>query len=293
MKVSSIGWTDYSGGAANFVTRGIAPGDCETSEGCAHCYVPRMPFAARWMPEHTTWYPGRLQQLARWRAPEHSLKRKVPHKPMCFVCDSGDLFHETAPDWFIWDALTTMARREDVIWQVLTKRPARMRALVQAWAQGTRGTLPALLPHEPLPNHIWLGVTAENQKRADERIPLLLDTPAAVRFVSVEPMLGPVDLMGYMPEWDHRPEHAYWRAAFPDTDGKAILVRPGLSWVICGAESGPNRRPFDVAWAVDLYEQCKDEGVPFFGKQDSDLRPGKPLLLCENEVHQWPDGRGA
>jgi protein gp37 len=201
---------------------------------------------------------------------------------MCFVCDTGDLFHDAVPDWFVLDTLTVMAMRDGVVWQVLTKRPARMRALVQAWTRGVRGTIPAWLPNEPLPGHIWLGVTAENQQRADERIPLLLDTPAAVRFVSVEPMLGPVDL--WWMEACRRCNPTHYEPAVTHLD-----------WVICGAESGPNRRPFDVAWAQDLYEQCKDACVPYFGKQDSGLKPGAPLYIrpgagseIAGVIHEWP-----
>jgi protein gp37 len=145
---------------------------------------------------------------------------------------------------------------------VLTKRPQRMRSIVERVLGGT----------DPLAN-VWLGVTAENQRAADERIPILLDTPAAVRFVSVEPMLEAVNLYpalcGYLPP--------SWGAG------------PDIHWVICGAESGLRRRPFDVAWALDLYEQCKAAGVPYFSKQDSGLRPGVPLVLPGyGVVREWP-----
>lgn len=132
-------------------------------------------------------------------------------------------------------------------------------------------------PEFPFPN-IWLGVTAENQATADERIPLLLDTPAAVRFVSVEPMLGPVDMCKVvMPDGDH---------LGPTMNNWGCDAR--LDWVICGAESGPDRRPFDPAWAADLYRQCSEAGVAFFGKQASGPKPGVPLLI-DGEVRQaWP-----
>lgn len=279
MKVSSISWTDFSGGDLNFVT-GCTP----ISEGCQNCYARAIYKRFGRDFDTVTVHPEKLERIWRTRWPEWSPKRGEGHRPMAFVCDTGDIFHPDVPDEFLDFVFHTMGHLSGVVWQVLTKRPERMRDFLRRFN------------FEDLPSdHIWLGVTAENQARADERIPILLDTPAAVRFVSVEPMLAAVDLSGYMPEWDHRPEHAYWRAAFPDTDGKAILVRPGLDWVICGAESGPNRRPFDVGWAELLYwEQCAEAGVPFFGKQDSALRPGKPLLLFgKKEVHEWPDGRRA
>lgn len=273
MKVSAIGWTDFSGNDLNFVC-GCTP----ISEGCANCYARAI--YKRWGRDHTTVtvHEDKLRRLARAKFPEHSPKRGEGHRPMAFVCDTGDLFHESVPDDFIMHALEVLESRPDVIWQVLTKRPERMREILRTRTSGAS-----------LRENVWCGVTAENQRRADERIPILLDTPAAVRFVSVEPMLEAVDLSRYMPEWDHRPEHEYWRAAFPDTEGKKILVRPGIDWTIVGAESGPSRRPFDVAWAADLYHQCKDAAVPFFGKQDSGLQPGTPLLIDGQIIHEWPE----
>ena len=106
----------------------------------------------------------------------------------------------------------------------------------------------------PLPN-LWLGVTAEDQRRADERIPLLLQCPAAKRFVSYEPALGPVDLE----RWMFRNDMSDDGARFPS--GRLDLV-------ICGPETGPGRRPMDPAWRDSLLSQCRDAGVPFFDKQD-------------------------
>jgi protein gp37 len=267
VKVSTIGWTDYSGGALNVVT-GCTP----VSEGCANCYARAI--CERFGKDHSKveMHPDKLARLARARfgkpvrlpngATEYVSFKHEGHKPMCFLCDTGDLFHEDVPASFIVDTLLMMADRDDVTWQVLTKRPERMRSIVELVLGGT----------DPLPN-VWLGVTAENQRAADERIPVLLDTPAAVRFVSVEPMLEAVNLYpafcGYQPP--------SWGAG------------PDIHWVICGAESGPNRRPFDVAWAVDLYEQCANSYVPFFGKQASALRPGVPLVLPGyGVVQEWP-----
>ncbi len=273
MKVSTISWTDYSGGDLNVVT-GCTP----VSEGCAHCYARAI--YERFGLDHSRvrTHPDRLVRLAMMRfgrpvslangATEYVSLKHEGHKPMAFLCDTGDLFHEAVPASFIVDTLLMMADRDDVTWQVLTKRPERMRSIVERVLGGT----------DPLPN-VWLGVTAENQRAADERIPLLLDTPAAVRFVSVEPMLEAVELQ---PEWlGGYPESDRWARNGPH--------HPRLSWVIVGAESGPQRRPFDVAWALDLYEQCKAAGVPYFSKQDSGLRPGVPLVLPGyGVVQEWP-----
>ncbi len=246
MKQSAIGWTDFSGGDLNFVT-----GCTAVSAGCAHCY-------ARSIYERfgkdfgkVTIHHDKLDRLSGTRFPEYSLRRGAPHKPMSFVCDTGDLFHEAVPDAFIDLAMQAMCTRDDVIWQVLTKRAGRMSDYFQRWCNEVRG---------PVPDNVWLGVTAENQQAADARIPMLLSVDARMRFVSVEPCLEAVD-----------------------------LSRLETSWCIVGAESGPKRRPFDGAWAIDLYEQCRAAGVPFFGKQGSGLRPGTPLELPGvGVIHEWP-----
>ncbi len=256
MQRSTIGWTDYSGGACNFVG-GCTP----VSEGCQHCYARAL--YQRFGRDHrrVTLYPDKLAQLARVHFPPDGHKRGPGSQPMCFVCDTGDLFHDAVPDEFIRDAFQVMSQRHDVTWQVLTKRAARMGALLRDVA---------------LAPNIWLGVTAETQARADERIPLLLGLPAAVRFVSIEPMLEPVDLtrLGY------------------DGDLDAFMWAGRIDWVIVGAESGPQRRPFNPAWAGDVYQVCRDNGVACFLKQDSALTPGAPLLYEGHVVHEWPQGKG-
>ena len=163
----------------------------------------------------------------------------------------GDLFHEDISDedlfavWDIFDQTT-----HDYL--VLTKRPQRMHDFLRAL-------------NEQMPN-VWLGVSCENQQAADERIPLLLQTPAAVRFVSVEPMLGPVDLgkscgCGYYCDpaedgYGHH-DHPFW------TPGR----RAPIDWVVCGGESGPGARPMHPDWVRSSRDQCAEAGVPFLFKQ--------------------------
>ena len=267
MKVSAVSWTDYSSGDLNFVS-GCTP----VSESCQNCY-------ARAIYERF----GRdfskvvVDSAKLWRAfsskayGDFSPKRGPGYKPMCFLCDTGDIAHEAVPDSFLLDAWRLMAARKDVIWQVLTKRPHRLLDFLSNYGYQYQ------IGGEP---NIHIGVTAENRARANERIPILLEIPAAVRFVSAEPMLGPVDLRQYLPM-----RHADGTLYFSYRYGH----KHGLSWVIAGAESGPNRRPFDVAWAEALYQQCKEAGTPYFGKQDSGLYPGVPLILSDGIVHQWPE----
>lgn len=224
-----------------------------------------------------------LEALATLRVPQDGNKRGPHSRPMAFVCDTGDLFHEEVPDAIIWEALYVMSLRADVTWQMLTKRIERAREMLKG---GQR-----------LPANIWLGVTCENQARADERIPILLDTPATVRFVSVEPMLGAVDLSRYLRllcgvhYCQNCGECLYCYGedrCYESSDGKHAYP-PFLSWVICGGESGPQRRPFEMAWALDLYEQCQAARVPFFFKQGSALRPGQgDELPGVGRVQEWP-----
>jgi protein gp37 len=164
-----------------------------------------------------------------------------------FVCDMGDLFHENVSNETRDKVFAVSAQCQQHTFAFLTKRAGNM--LEYFHDAPPFFLVNRLGPTKPLPN-VWLGVTCENQQAADERIPLLLQTPAAVRFVSVEPMLEvlniPPSLLG-------------------GTKG-------GVDWVICGGESGPNRRPFDVEWARDIRDQCKAAGVPFFMKQIDKLR---------------------
>jgi len=264
MKLSKISWCDYSGEDLNIVC-----GCTKVSEGCRFCFAEAIYKRFGKDFSQVTVHPEKLERLLHKRFPEFSPRRGAPHKPMCFLVDTGDLFHEDVPRHFILNVLARLEwERDDVIWQILTKRPARAREIIRARSEELR----------PLPPHIWFGVSVENQRTADERIPILLDTPAAVRFVSIEPMLEPIDLFSVDGEIAVRMANTM---CYP-----ADLI----DWVIVGAESGPNRRPFDVAWAADIMRQCNEAGVAYFGKQDSGLYPGVPLLIDGRTWHEWPGG---
>lgn len=251
---SRISWTDYSGGDANFVT-GCTP----VSAGCANCYAKAIYERFGKDFSQVAWHPEKYERLRLWQ-PRGPWKRE---RPMCFLVDTGDPFHDRVALASVSLMLALAFERPDVDWQVLTKRPENVLCY---WDE-----VKHYMTHG-WPSNMWLGVTAENQAMADERIPLLLQTPAAVRFVSVEPMLGPVDL------------DPTCRGLFPST-----TTHPGIDWVICGAESGPNRRPFDAQWALDLYGQCREARVPFFYKQSGGVRPGfNPYLPGVGKVQEWP-----
>lgn len=208
MSKTKIEWADRT---YNPVT-GCTP----ISDGCANCYAKRMSerFAGPWgldpaEPFKVTLHPERLDEPLRWKKPS-----KV------FVCSMSDLFHEDVPDKFIVDVLSVIAEAWQHTFLILTKRPERMREIFagstianDVWLQTTRGVNAEKSPW-PLPN-VWIGVTAENQEQADKRIPILLQIPAAKRFVSVEPMLGAVDLSKWIPPCTpFTPENA------PETWGK-------------------------------------------------------------------------
>ena len=250
------------------------------SKGCTNCYAMKMAARLEAMgqpiyrgmtaPSKTgpVWTgavrlnPAVLAKPLSWRRP-----RRI------FVNSMSDLFHESLPDEAIDRVFAVMALCPQHTFQVLTKRPERMRAYMRARdGMGDAAlcrainAIPAALGNRhgalemPLPN-VWLGVSVEDQAAADARIPILLDTPAARRFISAEPLLGPVDLAATVR-----------RCTLAGTivpDGK---THP-LGWVIAGGESGPGARPMHPDWARGLRDQCADAGVPFFFKQWGAWRP--------------------
>lgn len=274
MGKSKIEWCDRTW---NPVT-GCTP----ISAGCANCYAKRQAerFAGPWGldpedPFKVTLHPERIKEPMRWRNPS-----KV------FVCSMGDLFHEEVPDPFIIDILSAIATCQFAgnrhTFLLLTKRPERMREIMnhktvaqEVWVRTLQGLSMEKAPW-PLSN-VWLGVTAENQEQADARIPILLQTPAVKRFVSMEPMLGSVDLRklllgsnGYGLNFTLDALSGWATGCHEDT-GKIRVTRNDLfaklNWVICGGESGANARPMHPNWVRSLRDQCKAAEVPFLFKQ--------------------------
>jgi len=246
------------------------------------------------------------------RAPDHIVTAPLrwTRARRIFVNSMSDLFHHDLPDEWIDEVFAVMALAPQHTFQILTKRPERMRTyLTRDWASAARFhveslTLPTVsknagdaqerlrrytsrgVPH-PLEN-VWLGVTAEDQARADERIPPLLSTPAAVRFVSAEPLLGPIDLPAAGMKWNGRLDRETGERRF-------------LDWVIVGGESGPGARPMHPDWARSLRDQCYAAGVPFFFKQWGDWFPyaerdaaGNVNVVNKGErpglFHEWSNG---
>jgi protein gp37 len=215
-----------------------------------------------------------------------------------FVNSMSDLFHEDVPDAFIDQVFAVMALAPRHTFQILTKRADRMRMAsgrdrrvgpqVQTILHGQHHPARGYPLRWPLPN-VWLGVSVEDQKHADERIPLLLQTPAAVRFVSAEPLLGTVNLERYL-----------WQSCCGNLSGGDYLNGeppqcccdpfPPLDWVIVGGESGPGARPFNVAWARSIARQCKEAKVPVFVKQlGRDVRDRNDAGFLGEEPSHWPE----
>ncbi|MDA8121885.1 MAG: phage Gp37/Gp68 family protein [Deltaproteobacteria bacterium] len=257
---SLIEWTDATW---NPIT-GCTP----VSDGCTNCYAKQM--AKRFPHLHNAavpttmarraseelfreirFHPSRLDQPLRWKKP-----RRI------FVCSMGDLFHEDVPSSDICSVFRMIKRCRRHTFMVLTKRPRRMKEFIDDYAE--------------ILTNLWLGVTAENQGMADLRIPILLQTPAVKRFVSIEPCIGSVDLTKAVRHYG--PAEIAEGMAPLDVEIDALRGRfddgwdsgdagVKLDWVICGGESGPGARPMHPDWPRSLRDQCQAAGVPFFFKQ--------------------------
>jgi len=273
------------------------------SAGCDNCYARRM--AKRLQGAGVTGYEtvigrhgwtgavelveSRLQQPLRWRKP-----RRI------FVCSMGDLFYEGVPFDFIDRVFAVAALCPQHTFQVLTKRAERLLNYLTASRGGCRGTADRVsetcgdhfgwedayinpVSSWPLPN-VWLGVTVEDQAAADERVPLLLQTPAAVRFVSCEPLLGPVNIFG-----DGKLYKALKRLSDVVQDS-IHQPRIGVDWVIVGGETVPGARPMHPDWARSLRDQCIEAEIPFFFKQWGGPRTPLSRQLDGREWNEYPNG---
>lgn len=275
---SGIEWTDHTFNPWMGCTR--------VSEGCRNCYAETM-MDRRW--GKVKWGPqgARVKtSAANWRQPlkwnreaeAAGVRRRV------FCASLADVFEhkgDQRPDlheWRseLWDLIIATPHLD---WLLLTKRPENVVDMVpEGWLDG-------------FPSNVWIGTSVEDQKTADERIPELLKVPAAVLFLSVEPLLGPVDLWGA-------------QYALPDGGrGSAFAWGRGVNWVICGGESGPGARPMHPEWVRAIRDECEGAGVPLFFKQwgewvayhDNDM--GIPvvdetgaMINIGTKYHHAPDG---
>ncbi|HEY9092356.1 phage Gp37/Gp68 family protein [Parasphingorhabdus sp.] len=218
---SSIEWTD--------ATWNPVTGCTKITSGCDNCYAYRFAERFRGVPNHPfeqgfdlTLRPGRIEQPLGWRKSR-----------MIFVNSMSDLFHKDVPLRFVDKVFDTMEAADWHIFQLLTKRSSRM-----------RNYLNNRYLENPPPSHIWLGVSVEDKKGA-ARIEHLRQSKAAVRFLSVEPLIGPV----------------------------GDINLDGIHWVIAGGESGPGARPMHIDWAREIRDICEEQNVEFFFKQWGGFRP--------------------
>ena len=280
MSKSKIEWLQ-GGSVWNPVT-----GCTKVSAGCKNCYAERQ--AERFWGDRkftdVQCHADRLDQPLRWRKP-----RRI------FVNSMSDLFHDAVPFDFIDKVFAVMALAPRHTFLVLTKRPERMRSHIEQLSKSIiplekiaremgytfnfRGS--SLLPW-PIRN-IWLGVSVEDQATADERIPILLKTPAAKRFVSYEPALGKINLRPIIGPHCHcdsssspSPCDEYSNA------GRCSNTPSRIDWIICGGESGPNARPMHPDWARSVRDQCQQAGVPFFFKQWGEWSPETIITEYKN-----------
>jgi len=272
---SGIEWTE--------ATWNPATGCTKVSPGCKYCYAKHKNWARLSANPNTVYFGRKFEDVAMHSERlDQPLRWKKPR--MIFVNSMSDLFHEDISDEFIEEVFAVMALAGGRhIFQMLTKRAERMRAFlttkhrwvtIEGRAQRREyertGDDPSmwLSVKLPLPN-VWLGVSVENQETADERIPLLLETPAAVRWLSCEPMLDMIKL-----EARERREGVWY------SDGWYRR----LDWIVCGGESGPNARPMNISWAIDLCCRARYAGVPFFMKQGSQAN-----WAHWKDIDKWPE----
>jgi protein gp37 len=299
---TQIEWTD--------ATWNIITGCSVVSNGCKNCYA--MKLAGTRLKDHPSRkgltidtkngpvWNGEVRFNQQWL--DQPLRMSKPR--LIFVCAHADLFHENVPDEWIRSVFGVMAQSRQHTFQVLTKRPERMRDLLAKWQREgltLREGCGSVLPN------VWLGVSVEDQKAANERILLLLDTPAAVRWISAEPLLGKINLtkcgnanrqVNALTGTETRgnPISSFGVSGFDES----VLYNwlPKLDWVVVGGESGPSARPMHPDWARSLRDQCDAAGVPFLFKQWGEWVPrsacyhtfedGGACADYDPEAKKWP-----
>ena len=307
--MTKIAWVKNSDGSAGRSWNPIA-GCSILSAGCKNCFAMKM--AARLEAMGVEHYRGLTKPSkcgAVWTgkiaiAPENIIEEPLHrNKPTTYFINSmSDLFHPDVPDEVILRVLDIVrltsydggsncgkiARGHgEHTYQLLTKRSARMRAFMAKLRFNNQAEGIALFLSDDsrrpvVLRNLWLGVSAEDQAHAGERIPDLLVTPAAIRFVSCEPLLSAIDFdkAAGSSQWFN----TIWWDTHPGTCGKEPQAN-GIKWVICGGESGPGARPMDEQWVRDIRDQCVSAKVPFFYKQR--LESGRKITMPELDGKVW------
>jgi protein gp37 len=259
---TKISWTDH--------TFNPWIGCDKVSTGCRNCYaehfVEIFPMAKGKDAFKTLWKTKTWGDPVKWNRAAAAAGRRE----LVFTCSMSDFFHEAADEWRS-EAWALITSTPNLTYQILTKRPERI-----------QDTLPGDWGSGGYPN-VWLGTSVENQIYAEKRIPELLQVPAAIHFLSCEPLLGPLNLQNV-------------RCKPYDFDAlQGVVFGPGNSglegrirWLIVGGESGPGWRPMEYSWALGIFAQCVKAGVAFWGKQRAGPVNELPLLIEGHERKQFP-----
>lgn len=261
---SKIEWTDH--------TFNPWVGCTKVSPGCAHCYAERDMDQRRGFARWGKGQPRVRTSPGNWRTPLRwdRIAGAKGTRERVFCASLADVFDDEAPVSWRDDLWSLIAACRNLDWLLLTKRPQNIRDFLPAsWGDGSGWS------------NVWLGTTVEDQQRADERIPHLQEIPARVRFLSCEPLLGPVDLAPYLVDSDVE-------GGFPDQPGFQGKAYGAINWVIAGGESGPHARPMSPTWARSLRDQCQAAGVPFLFKQWGEWLPlyrASPCLRWSTDGH--------
>jgi protein gp37 len=263
---SNIAWTDS--------TFNPWVGCTKVSAGCTHCYAEdfdkrtnaKTGKALRWGKgaPRTRTKPGVWNGPVKWNeaAAKEGRRQKV------FCASLADVFDDEVPRAWLQDLFALIKKTPNLDWLLCTKRPENYDRLDGGSDPETGGVL------NVWPKNVWLGVTVENQEAADLRIPLLLKQDAVVRFLSMEPLLGPVDLSAYM------------GGPYVALPGDEVVANhnEGIDWVIVGGESGDKARPFDLTWARDLKKRTQEAGAAYFLKQLG-AKPG--VVVDPYPIKHW------
>jgi len=289
MGKTNIEWADFTFNPWKICT--------PVSPGCVNCYAAAMAKRFGWG-EYRKGVPRQRTSETYWKQPlmwnqtfvcdvcgaptRDKLSPRCSHcgvigfwrKPRVFCASLADVFDPEAPDQWRDDLFQLIVNTPNLDWLFLTKRPENALQIYNDLS---------LSQWNGIKENLWLGVSVENQEQADKRIPELLKIPAKVRFLSMEPLLGPVNLENYFERFDHSDncENDFCALAggIDDCDG---VVSKGVDWVIVGGESGPGKRKFETSWAYSLRDQCKAASVPFFMKQIDKVQPiPEDLLIRE------------
>jgi protein gp37 len=288
---SKIEWTDH--------TFNPWEGCQKVGPGCDHCYAEtrNARFAGG---TAINWGPGaprRRTSVANWRKPlawnaaheaffaAHGRRQRV------FCASLADVFDNAVDPTWRRDLFDVIAQTPNLDWLLLTKRIGNVMSMVSETAQYQFDL--DCLEKPRLPENVWIGATIVNQAEANRDIPKLLDVPARVRFLSMEPLLGPVDLTRIDIDGHREIYPLNGTRDCEDDDGNRMPDISALDWIIVGGESGCDARPMHPDWARDLRDQCAEAGVPFLFKQWGEWAPGEncggPLTRTER-VADWWDG---